>query len=75
VIERGSCFRLRAGNELLLQRIIFADAATIAAQIYVRIGGPILLENPFYEPAAPPVYELCSAWFLIVLSMPEKISA
>ena len=42
---------------------------------YVRIDGAILLENPFYEPAASPAYELCSAWFLIALSMPEKIIA
>jgi hypothetical protein len=47
----------------------------LATHPYVRIDGPILLENPFYEPAAPPAYELCSAWFLIALSMPEKISA
>ena len=47
----------------------------LATHRYVRIDDPILLENPFYEPAAPPAYELCSAWFLIALSMPEKISA
>ena len=47
----------------------------LSTHLYVRIDGPILLENPFYEPAAPPAYELYSAWFLIALSMPEKISA
>jgi hypothetical protein len=31
------------------------------------------VKNRFYAPAAPPAYELCSAWFLIALSMPEKI--
>ncbi len=36
---------------------------------------PVPILSPSDRTGCAPAYELCSAWFLIALSMPEKIIA
>ena len=51
------------------------EASQLKGSIVRSDRCPDLPGIPFYGPAAPLPIKFCSAWFLIALSMPEKITA